>query len=54
MSKIPVVKSLLKKNATDLLGYIAESKAMVRSFAYYMNNEWIFDNATCDVLLRKV
>jgi hypothetical protein len=34
----------MKTNATDYVVYMNKTKELVSHFAYFMNNEWVFDN----------
>ena len=40
----------IKKDVKELRFYVGECKKIGEQFAYFMNNEWIFDNASAIAL----
>ena len=44
----------LKKDAKEYLMYVNKCKEIAIQFGYFMNNEWIFDNATALTIQRKI
>lgn len=49
LSKIVGPKSL-KKDAKEFKMYVDKCKEIAVQFGYFMNNEWIFDNATALII----
>ena len=45
ISKIIGTKNM-KKNAVEMREYVHKCRVIGKQFAYFMNNEWVFDNAT--------
>ena len=49
ISKV-VGTSKMKGDLKEMKQYIAQCKSMANQFAYFMNNEWIFDNPSARIL----
>ena len=44
----------MKKEVAELKDYVEQCRQIGLQFAYFMNNEWIFDNASAFMLMNKI
>jgi putative flippase GtrA len=44
----------MKKSSKEILHHVEKSKTIGEGFSYFLNREWVFDNASAAALQRKL